>query len=120
MNVTVRINQIDCYGYHGTHPAERELGQRFIIDLKMIYDAKQVIETDNIRYAVNYVDVYNKVTRIVEESQCQLIEALCALIGQEILNSFPIQEIQVTVEKPKIPVKANLKSVSATLTLKKG
>ena len=34
LNYTIRLKNIVVYGFHGVHPEEKSLGQRFEIDLE--------------------------------------------------------------------------------------
>lgn len=115
MTGKMEIQRIVCYGYHGTHPAERDLGQEFIIDLSLTYTINRAVEDDQIDSTINYIDVYKHAKKIVETQQCQLLERLTWLVGQELMSHFPIIDLSVSITKAKIPVNANLEYVRFTL-----
>ncbi len=59
----IRLTGIDVYAFHGALAAERELGQRFVIDVDLWADIRKAAATDALEDALDYVDVH---TRIVE------------------------------------------------------
>ena len=49
------------YGYHGAFAAEKELGQRFEVDVELHLDFKSAAAADDLELSVNYVEVYTLV-----------------------------------------------------------
>ncbi|HZK19007.1 MAG TPA: dihydroneopterin aldolase, partial [Clostridia bacterium] len=49
------LQGLQFFGYHGVLPEERELGQRFTVDLEMAMDLAEAGRTDNLDDTVNYV-----------------------------------------------------------------
>ena len=54
------------YGRHGTLPAERELGQPFIIDLELRLNLQAAGLSDDLRQTVDYSEVHRQARKIVE------------------------------------------------------
>src|ERR671930_143619 len=46
------------YGLHGVDPAEKSLGQRFIVDVALQRDLRKPGRTDNLYDTINYAQVY--------------------------------------------------------------
>lgn len=93
------------YGYHGVFPAEKELGQRFEVDVELVTDLSRAAQADDLDAGViNYVDVYTLVKEIVEEREFNLIEALAETIAQEILSAHDVDEVTVRVRKPEVAI----------------
>jgi dihydroneopterin aldolase len=91
------------YGYHGVFPAEKELGQRFEVDVELATDLSTAAQADDLDAGgINYVDVYTLVKDIVEEREFNLIEALAETIAQEILAAHEVDEVIVRVRKPDV------------------
>ncbi|SPQ98234.1 unnamed protein product (mitochondrion) [Plasmodiophora brassicae] len=70
---------------HGVFASERDLGQKFVIDLEMVVDTRPAARSDSISCAVNYADVYNEVRDIVEGQPMHLIETVANKIAEEVL-----------------------------------
>ncbi|HHY32876.1 MAG TPA: dihydroneopterin aldolase [Firmicutes bacterium] len=93
------------YGYHGVFPAEKELGQRFEVDVELVTDLSRAAQADDLDAGgINYVDVYTLVKEIVEEREFNLIEALAETIAQEILSAHDVDEVTVRVRKPEVAI----------------
>mgnify|MGYP006309592387 CR=1 FL=1 len=102
----VILNNLAFYGYNGVLSEEKELGQKFFIDLELFADLSGAGENDDINQAISYAEVYDLVQEICEEENYDLIEALAETIAQEILSEYSLaQEVLVRVKKPEAPVK---------------
>ncbi len=113
----LKINDIKAYGYHGTHPAERDLGQVYYINMEIYFDAELACTTDKIENTINYVEIYKITKEIVETTQCHLIEQLAYTLVNNIISKYNnIIKLVVSIKKEKIPVNADLQSVEFILT----
>ena len=88
-------------GRHGVHPAERELGQRFEVDVELDLDLERAMASDALRDTVDYGRAYSIVREEVEEHQYQLLEALAGAIVNRLLAELPIFGVCVRVRKPR-------------------
>jgi dihydroneopterin aldolase len=94
------------YGFHGVNEQERDLGQRFIVDVALAVDLRRPGESDDLTDTVSYSDVYKLVRRIVEGEPRHLIEAVAERIAAAILSDFPaVVRATVTVRKPEAPLR---------------
>jgi dihydroneopterin aldolase len=92
------------YGYHGVLRAEKEMGQRFIIDAVLHLDLRKAGRTDDLHDTVNYGEIYAVIKSIVEDQRFNLLEALGEAIAERVLREFPVQKIEVQIRKPSAPV----------------
>ncbi|MFT8320006.1 MAG: dihydroneopterin aldolase [Bacillus sp. (in: firmicutes)] len=112
----IRLTKMEFYGYHGVFPEENKLGQRFIIDLEVEADLKEAGESDNLKYSVNYGQLYFDVKEIVEGEPFQLIEALAENITKKLLNKYSrLESVRVAVIKPDPPIPGHYESVSVEI-----
>lgn len=100
----IRLHNMIFYGYHGVSAAEKEMGQRFALDLAMYIDLREAGRKDDLKHTVNYAEVYNCVKQLVEEYKFNLLEALAEAIAALIMQRFPIERIAVSIRKPSAPV----------------
>ncbi|HHY97636.1 MAG TPA: dihydroneopterin aldolase [Firmicutes bacterium] len=112
----ILLKDMVFYGYHGAFSAEKELGQRFEVDVEMVTDLSQAAQMDDVELSVNYVDVYTLVKDIVEEREFNLIETLAETICQEILAAYAVREVTVRVRKPHAPLGGLLGYVQVEIT----
>lgn len=104
------------YGQHGVDPAEKSLGQRFIVDVDICRDLRRPGQTDNVADTINYADVYRFAKKVLEGPSKNLIEALAEEIARSIATYWPrhgIEEIRVRVRKPDVPIKGSVLKAAA-------
>jgi dihydroneopterin aldolase len=91
-------------GCHGAHLAERELGQRFEVDVELGLDLSQAIASDALRDTVDYSRAYAIVREEVEDHHYQLLEALAGSMVRRLMAEFPVTSVLVRVRKPQVPL----------------
>jgi dihydroneopterin aldolase len=101
------------YGYHGVRLAERELGQRFIVDLEIETDLSRAGRTDSLADTVSYSSLYTLVKEIMEEGSRSLLESLAETIAGLILDRFEVDAVHVTVKKPQVPIQGSVMAYAA-------
>ncbi len=110
----ISLAGIDVYAHHGVHPAERELGQRFVIDLELCGDFSAAALSDSLDHALDYTAVHRLVCRVAATTSFQLIEALAATLCESLLREFDLERVVVTVQKPNPPIPNFLGKASVT------
>ncbi len=115
MNDSVSLHGIDVYAHHGVHPAERELGQRFVIDVELWADCTAAALGDDLGQALDYTLAHSIVRRTTAESSFHLLEALAGQLCRNLLAELPVERVSVKVHKPNPPI-ANFLGL-ATVTL---
>lgn len=96
------------YGYHGVNPEERELGQRFIVDLELEKDLSAAGLSDDLTQTVNYASAYKLAREVVEGQPCNLIETVAERLATALLSRLSIDGVRVRVRKPWAPVKGSV------------
>jgi dihydroneopterin aldolase len=97
------------YAYHGVHPEEKKLGQRFIIDITMTRDLRAAGMTDDLTQTTSYNDVYREARAIAEGGPYDLIETVAEKIAAAVLTTHAeVQDIRVTIRKPDVPIKGSI------------
>jgi len=114
-NDTIQIEGIEFYGYHGDLPAERELGQRYTVDLSLTCDCAPAGRTDRIEETIDYAAVAKRVDEIGRTERFHLLEALAERIAGMILQEFVPAEVRVTVTKPHPPIPLSIGKVGVTI-----
>jgi dihydroneopterin aldolase len=97
------------YAYHGVHPEEKRLGQRFIVDIVFTRDLRTAGATDDLTQTTSYSDVYRAVRAIVEGGPYDLIETVAEKIAAAVLAAdAAVEDVRVTVRKPDVPMKGSI------------
>lgn len=110
----ILLKDMNFFGYHGVLPAERELGQRFVVDVELRLDLRPAGLSDDLTKTVDYGAVHGSVREIVEGEPLNLIEAVAERIAAAILrNHPPIETVRVRVTKPDVRLAETVSSGSA-------
>jgi dihydroneopterin aldolase len=113
----IRISRIGIFAYHGLHPEENRLGQRFYISLDCGLDLKPAGTADDFEMTVCYATLAERVQEVAVSRQFKTLEGLAEAIAAECLREFArLQSITVTVDKPGAPVPAILDGISVAIT----
>ena len=102
------LKGIQFHGYHGVAEAERQLGQKYEIDLELMTELSVAGKTDDLAHTINYAEVVQLVIEIGTQQSFQLFEALAETIAATILARFQIEEVRVAVKKLSPPIEPTL------------
>ena len=116
----LRIKDLEVYAYHGLFPAEKELGQRFVLDVELYYDMSLSARTGQLEASVHYGELAEYLTKWCQEESIDLIESLAHKLIAKTFKTYPlIQEISLEVKKPWAPIALPLDRASVRLHRKK-
>lgn len=102
----ILVEGMEFYGYHGVNPPERELGQRFVVDVALTLDLRPAGRSDDLTQTVSYAAVFKTVRSVAEGEPSALLEAVAERIASRLLGEHPaIGEVWVRVNKPAAPIK---------------
>jgi 7,8-dihydroneopterin aldolase/epimerase/oxygenase len=91
------------HGRHGTLPAERELGQPFVVDIELRLDLQAAGLSDDLTRTVDYSEVHRRAMEIVEGPPVSLTETVAERIAGTVLEDHPaVQAVRVKVAKPNV------------------
>lgn len=91
------------HGRHGTLPAERELGQPFVVDVELRLDLRPAGLSDDLTKTVDYGEVHRLAKQIVEGGPVDLTETIAERIASAVLEEHPLVEaLRVKVSKPNV------------------
>lgn len=116
MEMTIELERLRTYAYHGVMPQERRVGNFFETTVKLTYHPAEDDIADDIAGTINYAEIAEIVTREMAIPS-QLLEHVAGRIRTAILRRFPcIATGMVRVSKPTPPLGLPLTSASATIT----
>lgn len=102
-------------GRHGCLPAERELGQEFVIDVALGLDTRPAAAGDDLVKTVDYGALADRLVSIVEGEPVNLIETLADRLAARCLEAPQVEYVEVTVHKPSAPVPHPFTDVAVTI-----
>jgi 7,8-dihydroneopterin aldolase/epimerase/oxygenase len=91
------------HGRHGTLPAERELGQPFVVDIELRLDLQAAGLSDDLTQTVDYSEVHRQAKEIVEGPPASLTETVAERIAGAVMENYlKVEAIRVKVAKPNV------------------
>jgi 7,8-dihydroneopterin aldolase/epimerase/oxygenase len=100
--MTIELQGIELFAFHGVLERERAEGQRFLVDLELELGDTTAASTDRIEDAVDYRDVVAAVVEVSDGHAYHLLEAFGSAIADTLVSRFPLARVRVRVRKPDV------------------
>ena len=114
--LTVAVRGLEVFGRHGVFQAERDLGQRFLVDLDIVLVHARSAATDDLADTVDYAALSEAVAAIVAGEPVALLEHLASVIADRVLAEPHADAVTVTVHKPHVAIPQTVAETAVTLT----
>ena len=101
----IKLRNMTFHAYHGVWDEEREIGQRFEVDLELKVDARAAAKTDRLKDTVDLYKVFQEVESVIVDEKFLLLETMAERVAQRILAKFDSPEVRVCIRKPHAPIK---------------
>src|SRR5437763_9689066 len=89
--VTIEISGLSLYTHVGVTEAEREVGQRLLLDLRMDVGDVDATITDRLEDTVDYSAVCQLANLVAQQRSYKTLERLCAAIADRLLDNYAAQ-----------------------------
>jgi 7,8-dihydroneopterin aldolase/epimerase/oxygenase len=111
-SVTIEIAGLSLYTHHGVTEAEREVGQRLVLDLRLDLGETDATVTDSVEDTVDYDEVCQLVALIAQQRSHRTLERLCGTIADRLLGDYELEGVWVKATKPEPPIALPVDEVS--------
>lgn len=114
---SIEIRGLRIFARHGLFPQEQAVGNDYIIDATLAFDASQAIHDDLIGHTIDYGSAVS-VIRTEMAIHSDLLENVAGRMARKLLSSFPLLEsgtITITKIKPPIP-SSQVEGIAFTLS----
>src|SRR5258707_15067701 len=91
--VTIEISGLSLYTHHGVTEAEREVGQRLLLDLRLDAGESDATVTDRLEDTVDYGEVCQTVALVAQQRSYRTLERLCSAIADRLLGDYDIESV---------------------------
>ncbi|ETK35351.1 dihydroneopterin aldolase [Microbispora corallina] len=115
MTDSIRLAGLRARGRHGCLPAERELGQEFVVDATLFLDTAPAAASDDLSKTVDYGALAQELVSIVEGEPVDLIETLAGRLAAACLAHDLVEEAEISVHKPAAPIPLPFGDVVVTI-----
>ncbi len=113
--VTIEISGLSLFTHVGVTEAEREVGQRLLLDLRIDVGECDATVTDRIEDTVDYGEVCDTANLVAQQRSYKTLERLCAAIADRLLSQYEAQAVWVKAAKPEPPLALPVSEVSVEL-----
>jgi 7,8-dihydroneopterin aldolase/epimerase/oxygenase len=111
----ISVTGIEVFAHHGVLAHERELGQRFVVDLVLELDLAPAAASDDVTDTVHYGELAADVAALVAGEPVDLIETVADRVAARCLVDERVQAVEVTVHKPSAPLPVVAAEVAVTV-----
>ena len=112
VGVTIDIVGLSLYTHHGVTAAEREIGQRLVLDVRFDVGEPDALVTDRVEDTVDYGEVCQVIALIAQQRSYKTLERLCTAIGDRLLADFSAESVWVKAAKPEPPIALPVEEVA--------
>jgi dihydroneopterin aldolase len=110
--VTIEISGLSLYTHMGVSAAEREIGQRLLIDLRLDVGECDATVTDRIEDTVDYGEVCDVVNLVAHQREYRTLERFCTAVADRLIERYELQSVWVKAAKPEPPIPLTVGEVS--------
>ena len=110
--VTIEISGLSLFTHVGVTSAEREVGQRLLLDLRLDAGECDATITDRIEDTIDYGQVCEVANLVAQQRSYKTLERLCAAIADRLLDQYDANAVWVKAAKPEPPLALPVTEVS--------
>jgi dihydroneopterin aldolase len=115
MSDRISLTGLSATGFHGVFESERREGQTFIADVTIELDTSAASRTDDVADTVDYSSIATRVVANLTGEPVNLIETLAQRIATDILGTYLVTAVEVTIHKPQAPLAQVFADVSVSI-----
>ncbi len=116
--IQIFLEQLQFYAYHGLYPEERILGNNYMVDIRVTYQANTKL-LHSIEQTIDYSIVYELITQRMKKPT-DLLETIATEFCHQLMEKFEsIQTIQFSIKKMKPPITKMIGNVGVSFLLKR-
>jgi len=110
--VTIEVSGLSLFTHVGVTAAEREVGQRLVLDLRLGLGESDATVTDRLEDTVDYAEVCDTANLVAQQRSYKTLERLCAAIADRLLDRYRAHAVWVKAAKPEPPLALPVAEVS--------
>jgi dihydroneopterin aldolase len=110
--VAIEISGLSLYTHMGVSEAEREVGQRLLIDVRVDVGEADATITDRVQDTVSYAELCELVALVAHQRSYRTLERFCAAVAESVSDRYDVQAVWVKAAKPEPPIALPVSEVS--------
>ncbi|NLN97297.1 MAG: 2-amino-4-hydroxy-6-hydroxymethyldihydropteridine diphosphokinase [Eubacteriaceae bacterium] len=113
---TINIKKLCIHAHHGVFQEEKNLGQRFYLNITLSLSTRIAATTGDLNASVHYGELAHEIQEVFTQESYDLIETAAEKVATYILTHYPlVKKVWIEVEKPWAPVGLPLGTVSVAI-----
>lgn len=114
---TLTVKGMQFRAFHGVQDFEKKEGNDFVVDVIFHLDMSAAADSDDLQDAINYTQVQELTSSIMDGPSVDLIEHLCFQIGQLLASKIDgYHTFEVAIRKLNPPIKATVEYTEARMS----
>ena len=118
--MTIEVTGLSLYTHHGVSAAEREVGQRLVLDLRIEVGECDATVTDLVEDTVDYGEVCNAWRSSPSSARTRRSSACARRSPTGCSSDFDAEEVWVKAAKPEPPIPLPVEEVSVEVWRQSG
>jgi dihydroneopterin aldolase len=115
MNITIGLDAMKFYSYHGVSHQEAKFGNYFIVDITYACPCEKACFSDDLNDTINYQDMYY-VVKTEMEKPSKLLEHITERIARTLKSKYPqLTYLKIKLSKLNPPVGGEVGSAWVTI-----
>jgi 7,8-dihydroneopterin aldolase/epimerase/oxygenase len=110
--VTIEVSGLSLYTHVGVTEAEREIGQRLLLDLRLDVGDVDATLTDRLEDTIDYSEVCQMANLVAQQRTYKTLERLCTAIADRLLENYDAHSVWIKAAKPEPPMALPVSEVS--------
>jgi 7,8-dihydroneopterin aldolase/epimerase/oxygenase len=110
--VTIEVSGLSLYTHVGVTEAEREIGQRLLLDLRLDVGDVDATLTDRLEDTIDYSEVCQMANLVAQQRSYKTLERLCTAIADRLLENYDAHSVWIKAAKPEPPMALPVSEVS--------
>ena len=110
--VAIEISGLSLFTHVGVTAAEREVGQRLLLDLRIDVGECDATLTDQLEDTIDYAQVCEMANLVAQQRSYKTLERLCTAIADRLLSSYDANSVWIKAAKPEPPIALPVSEVS--------
>ena len=113
----IYLKNVEIFANHGVFQEEKNLGQKFILDLELTLSLEEAGKSGDLTKSVHYGELCHGIEKEFTKVSYDLIETAAEKVAEYILINYPmVENVKVTLKKPWAPIGRHLDYAAVEIT----
>ena len=119
-NDRIILDGMEFYGFHGCNDDEKQLGQKFLVNVEVEVSLEAAGKSDDLNDTVSYSHLFRAVKSVFEGPPRNLLETVAGEIAEKLITDFPVTTVTIRVMKMFPPIKTGLMDFAGVQISRRG